>query len=142
MQTRHPTHEPLLVWAGAIHDLYERAKEEARHPESSYRRQSAQSLQDELVRLIIPVIDHPDHPGRTLAKRLLRFQGELFLFVSHSDVLPDNNAAERAIRPLGIARKTSGGSFSPSGSQTRMILASLTATWQSHSLFRNLTQHR
>jgi transposase len=130
----HPLQENVKVWAGAIHELYERAKEESRHPDDSYRQQAAQSLQSELVRLVLPVIDQPDHPGRTLAKRLLRFQGELFLFVRHSEVLPDNNAAERAIRPLVIARKISGGSCSSSGSRTRMILASLTATWQSQML--------
>lgn len=42
---------------------------------------------------------------------------------------PDNNAAERAIAPLVVARKISGGTRSPRGSDTRMTLYSLGATW-------------
>jgi len=41
----------------------------------------------------------------------------------------DNNAAERSLRPLVISRKISGGSRSPTGSATRMTLASIFGTW-------------
>jgi len=36
-----------------------------------------------------------------------------------------NNAAERAIRPAVIARKTWGGNRTASGAKTKMILASI-----------------
>ncbi|MGI8827089.1 MAG: IS66 family transposase [Chloroflexota bacterium] len=39
-----------------------------------------------------------------------------------------NNAAERSLRPLVIARKVSGGTRSATGSTTRMILYSICAT--------------
>jgi hypothetical protein len=43
-------------------------------------------------------------------------------------VAATNNAAERSLRPLVIARKLSGGTRSATGSTTRMILYSLAAT--------------
>ena len=47
---------------------------------------------------------------------------------------PTNNAAERALRPLVIARKISGGTRSADGSHTRMILPSVIATWDLRGL--------
>ena len=41
-----------------------------------------------------------------------------------------NNAAERSLRPLVIARKISGGTRSPAGSRDRMVLASVLGTAQ------------
>ena len=49
--------------------------------------------------------------------------------VAQSGVPPDNNLAERAIRPLVITRKISGGTRSTQGSPTHMRLYSLAATW-------------
>ena len=74
------------------------------------------------------------HPCQALAKRLLRHQDELFVFVREVGVPANNNLAERSLRPLVIARKISGGTRSPQGSQTRMILTSLFQTWQAHGL--------
>ena len=65
------------------------------------------------------------HPGHALAQRLLRHQGELFTFVRRDDVPADNNAAERALRPLVVCRKISGGTRSPQGSRTCTVLTSL-----------------
>jgi len=65
----------------------------------------------------------------TLCKRVERYHPELFMFVADPAVPSTNNAAERALRPLVIARKISGGSRSAKGSRTRMILQSLIATW-------------
>ncbi|HEU5432875.1 MAG TPA: IS66 family transposase, partial [Thermomicrobiales bacterium] len=42
--------------------------------------------------------------------------------------------AERALRPLVIARKISGGTRSTQGSRTRMLLQSLIATWDLRGL--------
>ena len=69
------------------------------------------------------------HPCQTLAKRLLRHQDEVFVFVLVPGVSADNNLAERSLRPLVISRKISGGTRSPQGSQTRMVLTSLFQTW-------------
>jgi transposase len=70
------------------------------------------------------------HGCQALAKRLLRHEDELFQFVLIEGLTADNNLAERAIRPLVVIRKVSGGSRSGAGTKTRMALASLFHTWQ------------
>ena len=74
------------------------------------------------------------HPCQALAKRLLRHQDELFLFVLLEGLSADNNLAERSLRPLVVARKISGGTRSSEGSKTRMALASLFETWRARAL--------
>ena len=74
------------------------------------------------------------HPCRALAKRILRHQDELFQFVLVAGVAADNNLAERSLRPLVVVRKISGGTRSPKGSRTRMILASVFATLKARGL--------
>ena len=66
----------------------------------------------------------------TLCNRVERYLPELFMFVADPAVPATNNAAERALRPLVIARKISGGTRSAQGSRTRMILQSLVDTWE------------
>jgi len=60
---------------------------------------------------------------------MLKHLPELFTFVTEPDVPPTNNAAERSLRHLVIARKISGGTRSPVGTQTKMTLASLFGPW-------------
>ena len=73
------------------------------------------------------------HPCQALAKRLLRHEDELFQFLLIEGLSADNNLAERAIRPLVVIRKVSGGSRSAAGTQTRLALVSLFHTWQARS---------
>src|SRR5207248_10521113 len=73
-------------------------------------------------------------PQATLCQRVERFLPELFVFVAIPGVPAHNNLAERSVRPLVIARKISGGSRSPKGSDTRMDLFSLFGTWAAQGL--------
>jgi transposase len=75
-----------------------------------------------------------DHPAHTLAKRLYRYEGELFTFIRVPGVAATNNLAERAIRPFVIARTISGGTRSPTGSQIRCTLATVFHTWAARGL--------
>ncbi len=87
-------------------------------------------MREELVaRIRLQVID-ADVPHRTLSRRIMNFSNEMFTFVEHPDVPPGNNAAERAIRPLVVLPKVTGGTRSDKGSQTLSILMSLFGTWQ------------
>ena len=52
-----------------------------------------------------------------LCRRIERHIKELFVFVSHPETPPDNNAAERSLRHLVISRKISGGTRSAAGSK-------------------------
>ena len=52
-----------------------------------------------------------------LSRRLQRHWHEWFTFLSHPEVKPDNNNAERALRPIVVHRKVSGGARSDWGAQ-------------------------
>jgi transposase len=66
---------------------------------------------------------------RRLAKRLRQHGGNLFTFLFHPGVVtPDNNRAERAIRPAVVIRKISGGSRTPNGANATADLMSLSQT--------------
>lgn len=66
--------------------------------------------------------------ARRLVKRLKRHRRELFTFVDHWEVPPDNNGGERAIRPAVIMRKNSYGNRSDRGAETQAILMSVFRT--------------
>ena len=50
--------------------------------------------------------------------------------MAEPEVPPDNNAAERSLRPLVISRKISGGTRSNQGTDAKMTLSSLFGTWR------------
>ncbi len=122
----HPLSVEVHAWKDALVALYQRGKAARGHPHAAHR---ATQLQADMVELAHLFAGVAEHPGATLAKRLLRHQGELFTFLTVPGVDPDNNAAERAVRPLVVTRKISGGSRSPQGTATHMTLASLVQTW-------------
>jgi transposase len=49
-----------------------------------------------------------NHPGLTLARRLKRKAGQVWLFTSRFDVPATNNGSENAIRDYKLAAKISG----------------------------------
>ena len=137
----------VRAWVDAVHTLWERVQDAHTHPPGapSARERLAQDLLDDVQALGAQFVEQLGHPCRALAWRLWHFQGELLTCVRQPEVPPDNNAAERAIRPQVIGRKISGGTRSPQGSQTRMRLATLAATWSASGLqplheFRRLLQ--
>jgi len=61
-------------------------------------------------------------------KRLRRHEGELFTFLDHAEVPPDNNHAERQIRPAVMVRKNSYANGSDEGAETQSVLMSVFRT--------------
>lgn len=59
-----------------------------------------------------------------IKKQIATFQGHLLTFVRDPAVEPTNNRAERALRPLVLLRKTSGGSRSWDGARALAVLLS------------------
>jgi hypothetical protein len=110
-------------FASQVSAIFERARQ-------AYRTYHAGTLSLEQLqtqRLILAaelaaVIDHPPPSGwaadaQTLAHRFHRHWSDWFMFLSVPAVKPDNNDAERALRPVVIHRKTSGGARSAWGGQ-------------------------
>lgn len=124
----------VRAWVGAVLAVWRQIKR-ARAPGPAgarftreQREMAAARLQLDLQALGAQFVEQRDHPCHALAWRLWHFQGELLTCVRRPEVPADNNAAERAIRPLVIMRKISGGTRSPAGSRTHMTLYSLVAT--------------
>lgn len=65
---------------------------------------------------------------RQLAARIQRHLDELLVWLTNPAVRPDNNPAERALRPAVVTRKTSFGSRSKEGAQAFARLLSLIQT--------------
>ena len=59
--------------------------------------------------------------AHTVQERMQRHTPFLFTCLSYEHVLPENNTAERAIRPQVIMRKISGGSRSLAGAHARAV---------------------
>lgn len=75
-------------------------------------------------------------------RRLLKVEPALWTFVDTSGVEPTNNAAERALRPAVIWRRTSFGSQSQGGSEfvTRMLTVTTSLKAQGRQILDFLTQ--
>jgi transposase len=141
LKDNFPQRDDVLTWAQAVRQVYVDALAARGLTDAERQTQRAQG-EHQIQILGQQYGDVAGHPCRTLAKRLLRHQGELLVFLTVPGVAPDNNAAERQVRPLVVARKISGGSRSARGSQTRMILTSLLATAQAkgHNGFNEFLQ--
>ena len=128
------SHDETVAWVEGILAIYDQARavhpaaEEGSTPEAARVRDGRARRCEALILLLCPADPDPSLPYATLAKRLRTHLEELFTFVRDPQVDPTNNAAERSLRPLVIARKISGGTQSQTGSTTRMILYSLCAT--------------
>jgi transposase len=72
--------------------------------------------------------DYDEPNAKRIGKRMRKFKTELTAFLLEKDLDGTNNAAERAIRPVVVARKISGGSRSDNGAKAFATLASLLRT--------------
>jgi transposase len=140
LKKRHADNQAVLTWGKEVKDMYDRARasvgpDPALPPAKQEAARRAQQLafEQELWAVCAPYA-HTKAPMHTFCERVERFFPELFVFVAIPGVPSDNNLAERSVRPLVIARKISGGTRSPQGSQTRMALFSLFSTWIAQGL--------
>lgn len=135
LKKQHPDDGELLSWAKAVKTLYEEAcaygSPDASEPpakQEAARRQQQHNYEQQLWQVCAPYV-RTTALMHTLCERVERFLPELFVFVAVPGVPAHNNLAERSVRPVVIARKISGGTRAPHGSQTRMALFSLFGTW-------------
>ena len=133
LEALYPQDAVLAHWAGAVQQLYAKAKASvAADGRLASRRQLA--LEERLLALCRPFSDDQTASQAKLCRRIERFIKELFVFVSHPEVPPENNTAERSLRHLVVSRKISGGTRSEQGTNTKMALASLFGAWRARGL--------
>lgn len=140
LKENYKKHPPLNKWAKSVRQLYEEAKAykgpDPNLPiglQTQERLNKQREFEQELKRVCMPYVK-TDTPMSTLCARAVTFLQELFVFIRFPNVKSDNNPAERIIRHTVVARKISGGTKTPKGSQTKAILTSLFDTWQLQNL--------
>ena len=131
---RNADRPEVSAWEQALKALYQEATAfteacPALPPDSRPRRQARRRFERAARQLARPYAKDPQALPRILAQRILKHLPELFVFVTDPAVPATNNLAERSLRPTVIARKISGGTRSPKGSDTKMKLMSLIGTW-------------
>jgi hypothetical protein len=137
LKEAHPQDADVQGWAQEVRAAYDAAKAwVGAHAQAPPQEREAQyvTVTSQTHTLGLRYARVKAHPCQALAKRLLRHEDELFQFVLVPGLSADNNLAERAIRPVVVIRKVSGGSRSAAGTKTRMALASLFHTWHARGL--------
>lgn len=129
----YPEDRALGRWSRRLCHIYEAARAGPVGATPIQRRRLRRHLEQRLQAACLPVATR-DVPQRRLAARLVKFLSELFTFVTDPTVASTNNQAERDLRPSVIARKVSGGTRSPLGSDTIASLATLYRTWRARNL--------
>lgn len=90
------------------------------------RNKKAELIKEELQKLSKTKTE--DRNLQIFLNRISKYSGELVVCVKNFAVPPDNNKAERAIRPAVIMRKISGGSRSAKGAHTFEVNLSVIET--------------
>jgi hypothetical protein len=132
LRSLYPADRGLGRWAAQVHRVYTRAVA-YRGKDRRARHQARRRFTEQLERCCTPFAEEPA-AQRKLCARSLRHLDELFVFVAEPMVPPDNNGAERSLRHLVTSRKISGGTRSPQGTDTKMVLSSLFGTWRAQRL--------
>ncbi|MCP5103564.1 MAG: IS66 family transposase [bacterium] len=88
-------------------------------------RREVQKILDRLTQL-----ESENKKTMTLIGRIIKHEDSLLRFIDHPDVEYHNNRAERAIRPMVIARKISFGNRSPQGAYYNAVLTSVIETYR------------
>lgn len=129
----HPQDHALRRWVDRRSRLYRAATAVAApvadQPER-VRVRAQQRLADRRRRRAAAAPAAPTAVLARLGRRILRQLSALLVFVAMPGVPAGNTGAERSLRHLVTARKTSGGSRSPRGTATKLVLASLFETWR------------
>ena len=133
LRTLYPDDQRTGRWADAVHQIYRQAAAFT-HPSEQQRRKAQLALERRLLARCRSFLDDPSSAPARLCRRIRNHIKELFVFVAHPEVPPDNNAAERSLRPVVVSRKVSGGTRSAAGTDTKMALASIFGTWRAHGL--------
>lgn len=83
---------------------------------------------------------YPEPQAKKVQERLKRHLDQLLTCLRHEDVLPENNTAERAIRPQVVMRKIFGGSRSLKGAKAHAANTSVLETMRQQNPGMNFFQ--
>jgi transposase len=129
----YPSNVRLTDWATRVLALFHEGLAFTT-PNEQTRQAKQLALEESLLALCHPFLDDPRAVQAKLCRRIDKHQKELFVFVADPQVPATNNAAERSLRHVVTSRKISGGTQSPTGTTTKMTLASVFGTWRARGL--------
>jgi transposase len=114
-----PRMKALLLRAVVIARRRQDLAESTRH---QYRRRLDKDL--DTIMALAPANPH----GKRMRKRYGKVRGNLFTFLIHPEVPPDNNGSERELRPIATYRKVTGGFRSDWGADLFAAVRSVIGT--------------
>lgn len=131
----HPKDQPANLFALCLKDIFKRSRQAKRDwlaklIDDKQAHQLARDFEEELDQLVERSLEN--HDAENLRKRLITHRDENFTFLRFKEVDPDNNRAERALRPSVVMRKITYGNNSDSGARNHEILMSLVETSKLH----------
>lgn len=131
----YPEDQAALLFAISLKDIFKRARQTKRDwlegkIADEQARQQAQDFEEELDQLVESPLQ--THDAEKLRKRLITHRNENFTFLRYKHVEPDNNRAERALRPSVVMRKITYGNNSETGARNHETLMSLVETAKLH----------
>ncbi len=110
-----------------LQQIYKDAKEAVKQLSTEEERSSVyDAFIDRLKMFATKSWQH--HDVKKLAKRVLKYSGELFTFILMPGVEPTNNCAERALRPCVVQNKIWGCHRTDAGAKNRDVLMSVIGT--------------
>jgi len=100
------------------------------YEKGKYNQKDLERMKEQLENKIAAITDVKltNKRAESLRKRLIRHKNELFTFLSHPEVEPTNNFAERQLRPSVISRKLSFGNKTKEGANRHAVMMSLIQT--------------
>lgn len=127
----YPADQATLIFAGSLRDIFKRARQIKRDWREGIiideqAGQLALDFEEELDKLVETPLQN--HDAENLRCRLIIHHAENFTFLRYKYVDPDNNRAERALRPSVVMRKITYGNNSPVGAFNHETLMSLVET--------------
>ena len=130
----------ILVQAFRMFDLWHRVKDGTLQRRTVMRRMD--KIERQIVRLLGEAVSRAEPKTAGMAREILALKNHLFVFVYNDGVEPTNNAAERAIRPAVLWRKSSFGTDTAGGSRfvERILSVVTTLRQQGRNVLEYLTQ--
>jgi hypothetical protein len=127
----YPEDQAAICFAESLLDLLRRARQAKREWwkdafTDEQAEEKAAAFETELDELTRGALDNND--AENLRARLGKHRSENFTFLRFREAEPDNNSAERSIRPSVTMRKVSYGNNSDSGADNHQILMTATET--------------
>jgi hypothetical protein len=127
----YPNDQATMLFAISLRDIFKRARQAKRDwlegiITDEQAGQQALAFEEELDQLVERPLQN--HDAENLRCRLIAHRDENFTFLRYKPVDPDNNRAERALRPSVVMRKITYGNNSPTGAFNHETLMTLVET--------------